>query len=180
MNKLLISSALILIIILISALGYFIFQNQKLIGQLSKNPPAAESPTPTPASSPTQKASPSPEITVAITQNAIKTNIAAKNYQGLIPYMASTIEVILQSTECCGAKTPAEVIDQMSYIDDGLPFNFDQNQDTIKNLKAKNSELSGKFIGISVSKEHLVAFGLDNENKIADIRMSVSWKLFSY
>lgn len=93
--------------------------------------------------------------------------------------MADPLQVILQATECCGPKTPQEAVDQMTYIDEGVPFNFDQNNETIKNLKAKNQELEGRFIGISQAKEHLVAFGLDNENKIADIRLSVSWKLFN-
>lgn len=180
MNKFITALVTFTIIVLLTALGYFIFQNQKLIGQLSGN---SQSQTPAPTTSPTPSASPepspSPEITAAITQNAIKTNIAAKNYQGLIPYMEGTVQVVLQATECCGAKTPQEAIEQMTYINEGVPFNFDQNSETVKNLKSKNPEFSGKFIGISQSKEHLIAFGLNGENKIADIKLSVSWKLFN-
>lgn len=181
MNKLLVTLISITVIALLAALGYFIFQNQQLIGQLSKNPVSvspAPSPTPTPSAS--IQPSPSGQITALLTQNAIKTNIAAKNYQGLIPYMTDPVEIILQATECCGPQTAQEAVDQMSYIEDGVPFDFDQNTDSVKNLKAKNAELADKYIGISKSQEHLVAFGIDNSGRIADIRISVSWKLFSY
>lgn len=180
MNKFFAPFVGILIVTLLVALGYFIFQNQKLIREFSQNPPQQQPPASTPTPLATPQPSPSPKITAATTQNAIKTNVAAKNYQGLVPYMADPIEVILQATECCGPKTPAAAIEQMSYLDEGMPYNFDQDQETVKNLKSKNLELADKYIGISQTKEHLVAFGLDSENKISDIRMSVSWKLFSY
>jgi len=171
-----------LVSVLLAGAGYLIFQNQQLIGKLTKqtttpSPTATEPPTP-PQLSPTQ--SPSPAFSLALTQNAIKTNINAKNYQGLTAYMTNPVNVILQASECCGPKTPAEAIDQMSYINTGVPFDFDQQLSTIKNLKAKNPQLSDKFIGISMGSEYLVSFGINSENKISDILMSVSWKLFSY
>ena len=173
----------VLVIILLGVAGYFIYHNQIVIKQLTKG----ASPSPAPATSQPQattQASPtstlSPLLTLATTQNAIKTNINAKNYQGLTAYMTDPVNVILQASECCGPKTPAEAIDQMSYINTGVPFDFDQENSTIKNLKAKNPQLADKFIGISKGSEYLVSFGINSENKISDILMSVSWKLFSY
>ena len=95
-------------------------------------------------------------------------------------YMTNPVHVILQATECCGEQTPDEAIAQASYVEPGVPFNFDQGNETIKNLKAKNPELAGTFIGISQNMEHLIAFTTNSQNKITQIRFSVSWKLFTY
>ena len=173
----------LLVIILLGMAAYFIFQNQRLTDKLTKQ---ATSPLPSASleSSPSQLLSPtptpSPVLTLALTQNAIKTNVNAKNYQGLTTYMTNSVNVTLQASECCGPKTPAETTNQMSYITSGVPFDFDQESATIKNLKDKNPQLSDKFIGISKASEYLVAFVVNNENKISEILMSVSWKLFSY
>ena len=175
---------IILVAALLAVAGYFMFQNQKLISKLatqtsSPNPSVPPEPSePSPSLSPSP--SPSPFLTRLSTQNAVKTNMASKNYQGLVAYMTDPVNLILQATECCGPRTPDEAVNQMSYIDEGVPFNFDQGNDTIKNLKAKNPELADKYIGISTITEHLIAFDINDQNKISDIRISVSWKLFSF
>ena len=173
----------VLVVILLGVAGYFIYQNQIVIKQLTKvaSPslvPATSEPQATTQASPTS--TPSPLLTLATTQNAIKTNINAKNYQGLTAYMANPVNVILQASECCGPRTPAEAVDQMSYINTGVPFDFDQENSTIKNLKVKNPQLADKFIGISKASEYLVSFGINSDSKISDILMSVSYKLFNY
>ena len=182
MNNLLIVLT-VLVIILLGVAGYFIYQNQIVIKQLTK----VASPSPAPATSQPQAttqasptSTPSPLLTLALTQNAIKTNINAKNYQGLTAYMTNPVSVILQASECCGPKTPTEAIDQMAYINTGIPFDFDQESATTKNLKDKNPQLADKFLGISKASEYLVSFGINSDNKISDILMAVSWKLFSY
>jgi hypothetical protein len=171
----------VIVIFLIGA-GYLLFQKQNMIRQTTSTSP---SPISTPASltaSPSVPVTPSPApiLTLSLTQNAIKTNINAKNFQGLIPYMTNQVSVILQATECCGPQTPDEAVTQMSYIDEGIPSDFDQNSELVKNLKSKNPELVGKFIGVSINKEHLAAFTINSENKISEVLMSVSWKLFAF
>lgn len=175
----------ILVIILLLGIGYFIFQNQKLISRLSSQTSSPSPSVPSQPAGPSQPSlspspSPSPYLTRLSTQNAIKTNIVSKNYQGLVAYMTDPANLILQATECCGPRTPDEVVNQMSYINEGIPFDFNQESETTKNLKAKNPELAEKYIGISTITEHLIAFGINNQNKISDIRISVSWKLFNY
>lgn len=173
---------IVALLILLTGAGYLIFKNQKVIPKSSISTPSSN---PTPASltaSPSVSVTPSPApiLTLALTQNAIKTNVNAQNYQGLISYMANQVSRILQATECCGPEPRESTVSQMSYIDEGIPFNFDQEQELVKNLKSKNPELADKFIGISINKEHLIAFTINSENKISEVRMSVSWKLFSY
>ena len=75
---------------------------------------------------------------------------------------------------------PVEAVDQMSYIKNGIPMDFDQTNPIIVSLKSKNPQLAETFIGLSKNDEHLAAFTLDTQNKISAIQLSVSWKLYSY
>lgn len=169
------------VIILFAALGYFIFQNQKLISQLSSQTsnPTPSTPSVSSQPSPSPTPSPSPQKTATEVQENIEAGVNSRDFAALRTYMTNPVQVILQATECCGPRTPDEAVDQMSEIEKGVPFNFDQNYGTIKSLKAGNPELVGKFIGISDSTKQLIAFGLNNQNRIVDIRISVSWKIFN-
>jgi len=183
MKKLFISLAIIAAVIFAVAVGYLLFQNQKLITQLTQKSPSPspaetvqkpqESPQPTPLSPPKL-------MTLLDLQENIKASVNSRNTQAMASYMTNPVHVILQATECCGEQTPDEAVTQTSYVEPGVPFNFDQENKTIQNLKAKNPELAGTFIGISQNMEHLIAFTTNNQNKISQIRFSVSWKLFAY
>lgn len=170
------------VIILFAALGYFIFQNQKLISQLSSqtSSPSPSTPSVSPQPSPSPTPSPSPQKTAAEVQENIEAAVNSRNLVALATYMTKPkVNFSLMSSECCEPMTPDEAVAQMSYIDEGVPMDFDQNNPTIKNLKAKNSQLAGSFIGISIGKEHLAAFSLNSENRISAIQLSVSWKLYN-
>ena len=190
MGKSITAVLITLVVALTGAAGYLIYQNQKLtnkqISSQTPSPivstdisPSGKNGLASPAPSPSQSASPFTP-TLALTQNAIKTNVNSKNYQGLLPYMTTPkVFVTLQATECCGDKTPQEAIEQMSYIDQGLPFDFNQDSTTIQNLKSKNPQLADKFIGTSTVNENMIAFGVDIENHISNIEMSASVKLYN-
>lgn len=184
MNKLLLALLVIIILILTAVSGYFIFQNQKLIkilGQASPSPFASQSPsiiTGSPLSSPI--ISPSPTISKTSLEENIKDATNSGNTAALATFMTNPVSVIIQASECCGPKTPDEAVSQLSYINQGKPFDFNQNSPAITNIKAKNPELAGKFVGVSQFGEQLVAFGINTQSKISDIRMSISWKLFNY
>jgi len=181
MKKLLIAFVIIMAVILAAAVGYLFFQNQTLMNQLTQKSPSPwpettvqkpqESPQPTPSSKP---------MSLFELQENIKASVNSRNTQAIASYMTNPVHVILQATECCGEITPDKAIAQTSYVDPGIPFNFDQENEIIKNLKAKNPELADTFLGVSQNMEHLIAFTLNNQNKIAQIRFSVSWKLFAY
>ena len=181
MRKLLIALSIITVVILTAAAGYLIFQNQKLINKLSQ---ASPSPSPQenvqkPQESP--QTTPSPKtITLSVLRENIEASVNSKNTQAMASYMTNPVHVILQATECCGEQTPDEAVAQASYVEPGIPFNFDQQNETIKNLKLKNPELANTFVGISENMEHLIAFTINGQNKITQIRFSVSWKLFAY
>src|SRR3989344_7442588 len=181
MKRLLIALVIIAAVILATAAGYLLFQNQKLTNQLIQTSP---SPTPKetiqkPQESPQSTPSSKPMTLLELQEN-IKASVNSKNTQAMASFMTNPVHVILQATECCGEQTPDEAVVQASYVEPGVPFNFDQQNETIKNLKAKNPELANTFVGISQNLEHLIAFTTNNQNKITQVRFAVSWKLFAY
>ena len=167
--------------ILAAAAGYLLFQNQKLTNQLTQTSPSptpketVQKPQESPQSTPSSK-----PMTLLELQENIKASVNSKNTQAMASFMTNPVHVILQATECCGEQTPDEAVAQASYVESGVPFNFDQQNETIKNLKAKNPELANTFVGISQNLEHLIAFTINNQNKITQVRFAVSWKLFTY
>lgn len=179
MNKYIAGVFIILTISLVGILGYFIFQNQKLIKTLSSPTPTPEAATESPKLSPSPSPSASPTLSKSQLQDNIKDAINSKNFAALEGYMTTpTVNFIIMSSECCQPQTPQEAIDQLAYIDDGIPMDFNQESDTVKNLKAKNSRLSSAYVGISQTKEHLIALTLNAQNKISAVEVSVSWKLY--
>jgi uncharacterized protein YneF (UPF0154 family) len=174
----------IIFVLLIAAVGYFVFQNQKLTNQLEKNPQTqstssnsitqAATQTPTPLPSPTPKA-----LTIDDIHQIITTNSNLKDHSALLPYLkGDSVNFIVMSSGCCAPKTAKEAIDSLNYIDEGIPFDFDQNNTTIKDVRGKNERLTKAFIGISKNSEKLVAFTLDTKNQITQIEVSASWKLY--
>ena len=181
MKKLLIVLVIIAAVILTAAVGYLLFQNQKLANQLTQKSPLPSSAETVQKPQVSPQPTPSPKtITLFELQENIKASVNSKNTQAMASFMTNPIHVILQATECCGEQTPDEAVAQASYVEPGVPFNFDQENETIKNLKAKNPELANTFVGISKNMEHLIAFTTNNQNKISQIRFAVSWKLFAY
>lgn len=181
MKKLFIVFTIIAALIFAAAVGYLLFQNQKLANQLIQ-----QSPLPSPKETvqkPQVSTQPTPSsklMTLLELQENIKASVNSGNTQAMASYMTNPVHVILQATECCGEITPDEAVAQASYVEPGVPFNFDQENATIKNLKTKNPELANTFVGISQNMEHLIAFTTNSQNKIAQIRFSVSWKLFAF
>lgn len=184
MNKTLVWGFALLILILIAISGFLALQNQKLLNQLAKQSPSPtqqttqqspsiilESPSP----------SPSPKTSLKDLQENIEAAINSKNLAALASYMTKPkVNFIIMSSECCQPMTPDEAVSQLSYIDEGIPMDFDQTIQLVKDLKTKNPRLAGSYIGISKSKEHLVAFTVDSQNKISQVEVSVSWKLYNF
>lgn len=89
------------------------------------------------------------------------------------------VNFIIMSSSCCEPKTPDEAVANLDYVKEGVPFDFNQNSTLVKNLKSKNDRLKDAYIGISKSKEHLVAFTLDFANQITQVEVSISYKLYN-
>lgn len=183
MNKVVITVLFVIIILLGAGLGIVLFQNQKLLKGLSAKPEATTISTTTDQRVQEQNASPapSPKIqTLLEVQKALEENTNQKDHKGLLQYTKSgKINFIIMSSSCCEPKSPEEAVSGISYIDEGIPFDFNQDTTTVKNLKSKNERLKDAYIGISKNKEHLVAYTIDSQNLIVQIEVSVSWKLYN-
>lgn len=183
MNKYVAFTLIALVVALVAAAGYLNFQNQKLIRQF-----ASQSASPSPDSSPlaaesqvTPSPSPSPKLTASEIQANIEAAINSQNTQALVGYMQKPkVNFIIMSSSCCEPATPDEAVTQLDYVKEGVPFDFNQDTSLVKNLKSKNERLANAFIGISKSKEQLVAFTLDSNNRITQIEVSISYKLYNF
>lgn len=161
---------------------YLLFQNQKIIGGLipnTVNRELQEQETVSPQAEATTSASPK-KLTIIDTQAAILEITNNTDRSTFANYMADTVNVLLYATDCCQPQNKQSAISQLSYINEGLPITFDQKNTTIVNLKAKNPQLADTYMGISQTKEHMIAYTIDPQTaKITDIQMSVSWKLYN-
>lgn len=185
MTKSLIASLVIIVALLLSAVGYFIFQNQKVLKELA-NQKQGQKDQVASASAQTQvtSSSPLPSPSPIMTSKQLKENIQAavnsKNFAAISTYVTiPKVNFSLMSSECCQPQTPDEAAAQMEYIKDGVPMDFNQENPTIKNLKAKNPELADAYIGVSQAKEQLAAFKFDSQNKISWIQLAITYKLYT-
>lgn len=182
MNKI---SLLLLVLILISValLGYFFSKNRELLNQ-TENPVNIDRQISTlPSSSPNEAtsspvASP-PNLNPSQVQTLIRNLVNSKNYQGLEPHMKSpTVLVSLASSDCCGNLTPEETSSQMAYLNNGVPYEFNQDSLQIKQIKSENPRLNNFFMGISNKNEMVVSFKINQKGQIEEVEMAASYELY--
>ncbi|MBI2051807.1 hypothetical protein HYT33_03545 [Candidatus Roizmanbacteria bacterium] len=176
----------VLAFLLVATGGFYLGANrQKLLPQFFPTPTAIPSPTQSPQPTREKGASPALQPTSAqkISKDKLKENLVAavtsKNYAALEGYMVEKPSVILASTECCGPMTKAEAVEQMKYLNNATPpWNFDDTNPTIQELRSKNASFAppDSIVGISAN-EYVVVFILNSENKVSGINMAVSYKL---
>ncbi len=122
------------------------------------------------------------EITVLDRENVeenIEAGIKTGDYAAIGSYMVDEVFVALYATECCGPQDREEAVNNLGYIKSGENWNFDQENQVAKDLKAK-SEYFGpdSFVGVA-SNEYAIAFKFNEENRISDVAMVASYKLIT-
>lgn len=166
-SKLKIPIAIILIALLAGISIFLYTQNKKANQKKPSTQTAIQLPSPTPSLGDIQK--------------AIASQMNAKNFAKIQDSMQNpNVEVTIQSTECCMFVPPEQASSQLNYVGKGIPMDFNQNNQTIVDLKAKHRELKDAFIGISKNDAQLVAFFFNKENAISRITMAASWKIFDF
>lgn len=172
---------IILIFVLVGGLGYFIFQNQKLIKSLSSPSPSTKETTSPSVKSPLPSAAPSPTMTLDQLKENIEAAINSKNFAALATYVTTPkVNFSIMSTECCQPMTPNEAAEQMNYIKDDTPLDFDQNSQIVKNIKIKKPEYANAYIGVSKTGEQTAIFTINANNKISAIQLSASYKFYDF
>lgn len=179
----------VLLLAIVSGGAFFLGQNQEKFFPFFQKPSPTPQPTeaifPTSTISQTQSPnSPTPTIKPKISINDLKANIkdavSSKNYAALEGYMLDKVSVVLESTECCGAMSKVDVVNQMDYLKSAtLPWNFDDANPIAAQLRAADPSDYGpadSIIGIAAN-DYVVVFKLNAENKISGITMAVTYKL---
>lgn len=170
--------AFFLFVLVGAGIYFFLSPNLKKNGDIQPSEQPSPQQTPSPRQSP---AGSQQIISKTQTENAIKTNVNAGNFLGLVPYATKpTVSYTIMSSECCEPQNPETLTQKLETLQDALPLDFNQNAESVKNLKSKNPQLAEAYIGISTKGEQLAAFYIDDQNLISSIQLSVSWKLYTY
>lgn len=99
----------------------------------------------------------------------------AKDYDAMKPLLASTVNFILDASECCGDITADKTIAQLkSRLSDASTdtYNFSSSQQIVQKMKTNLPESFSKWnnIGISNGKDYL-AYNVDANGKVSEIIM---------
>lgn len=136
--------------------------------------PVANMETITPTEPTIAPATPTPDP-APIIQNAITT----KTHSSLLPLMAESVSLRIESSGCCQPQTPQGAVDQLAYLNSATgPWVFSATDPIIQQLATKSPEYwgTGKIVGISPDK-YGVSFGVDASGKINAISMVVNYDL---
>jgi hypothetical protein len=171
----------ILLLLLIGGGAYFLGKEKAL--NLKPTPTKTKIKiTPSPTSSTKTTIAPttaSPKKSRAKVKENLEAAINVKDYAAIESYMADAVNVIIQSSECCGPRTKKQAIDELTYIKDAhAPWNFDDANPTAAALRANSPNYgdASSIIGIA-SNEYVIAFILNSENEVKGMTMAVTYKL---
>lgn len=149
-------------------------------------PSASPSPSPTaslvPNPSPFTPIEPSPTPSATPSQSQTRDNIIAaiesQNTAALDGLMATTVQVRLEATECCGPLTPADAIAQLDYLNPAVNWDFDPSNPTIQALNTQVPTYYGPdhIVGVAANG-YTIGIELDADGLISAISMSVHYDL---
>lgn len=147
-------------------------------------------PQPTTVSQTTAVASASPSPDTAQKEDAmvgqsktiaqIEASIASKNTQALESYMASSVNVVIYATECCGPLTALAATKQLDYLSSATPpWNFKDNNPIAAQLRAKSDFFKDATVIGTASNGYAVGFTLDDQAKIKSVALVADYKLIT-
>lgn len=165
--------ASIIFVVLIAAIAFFTYKKEDIAIEITSQNPVQKQIAPVPSSQ--------PKISQETVKEAITKAINSNSPENISPYLtAPTASLTIMSTECCGESTPKEILLQLQNMQKGVPFDFDQEQPTIVEIKQNNERLKNAFVGISPKGKQLIAFTIDNEPKITAVEISVSYEIYNF
>jgi hypothetical protein len=112
---------------------------------------------------------PAGEISSAIFEKAVND----KDFAKIETLMATKIYYVIDSSDCCGDITKKEAATNLkNYIRGAKSFNFDQNQQVVKQMKVNLADTFAKYtIGIADNKM-VLSYHLDEQGKVDDLMLS--------
>ena len=120
-------------------------------------------------------------MTLAEVKENLKAAVNSKDYAAIASYVTTpTVDFSLMSSGCCEPSKPQDVPQQMEYISDGTPMDFNQNNPQILHIKEKKPEFANSFIGVSKTDKHVAVFTLNAQNKVSAIQLSLSYEFYDF
>ncbi len=101
--------------------------------------------------------------------------VNSKDEAAMANLMTASVKVIIEATECCGQMTNQKATDQIAgYTKNAVPYNFDQNQQVVRQMKVNMEDYFGKYtIGIAAN-QGVFAYHVNDVGKVDDVYMSVT------
>lgn len=102
-----------------------------------------------------------------------------KNFTKIEALMATRVYYVIDSSDCCGDITKKEAATNLeNYIDTMKSFDFDQDQQAVKQMKVNLADTFAKYtIGIADNKM-VLSYHLDAQGKVDDLMLSASHLMY--
>lgn len=121
-----------------------------------------------------------PKETTAQTPSAIfEKAVNDKDFAKIEALMAARVYYVIDSSDCCGDIAKKEAAANLkNYIAGTKSFNFDQNQQVVKQMKVNLAGTFAKYtIGIADNKM-VLSYHLDAQGKVDDLMLSASHLMY--
>ena len=111
--------------------------------------------------------------------SAFEKAVNDKDFTKVEALMAAKVFYVVDASDCCGDITKKEAASHLkNYIRDVKLFNFDQEQQVIKQMKVNLAGTFAKYtIGIADNKM-VLSYHLDKQGKVDDIMLSASHLMY--
>jgi len=102
-----------------------------------------------------------------------------KNFAKVESLMAARIYYVIDASDCCGDITRKETVGNLqNYIHGVKSFNFDQNQQVVRQMKVNLASTFSKYtIGIA-DNQMVLSYHLDQQGKVDDLMLSASHLMY--
>lgn len=127
------------------------------------------------AGTPVSQEAPAIESSSAAFEKAVND----KDFVKIESLMAARVFYVIDASDCCGDITRKEAAKNLqNYIRDVESFNFDQEQQVVKQMKVNLAGTFAKYtIGISDNRMAL-SYHLDKQGKVDDVMLSASHLMY--
>ena len=126
-------------------------------------------------SAPANQMAAAAQTTSAVFEKAVND----KDFSKIDAMMATRVYYVIDSSDCCGDITKKEAVANLkNYIQNVKSFNFDQNQQVVKQMKVNLADTFAKYtIGIADNKM-VLSYHLDAQGKVDDLMLSASHLMY--
>jgi len=102
-----------------------------------------------------------------------------KDFTKIEALMAARVKYVIDSSDCCGDITKKEAVANLkNYISGAKSFNFNQNQQVVKQMKVNLADTFAKYtIGIADNKM-VLSYHLDQQGKVDDLMLSATHLMY--